>query len=109
MRSTRAVVAVALAAALSLAGCAGSRVAKDNADNNANSGGSAGGSAQAGGGMIPQLNFPAEADASVGNLVNYNPYSPKPLTSTWLYEPLMIQNGITCVITPWLATDYKWE
>ncbi len=45
----------------------------------------------------------------MGNLVNYNPYSPKPLTSTWLFEPLMIQNGLTCDVTPWLATKYKWE
>ena len=29
--------------------------------------------------MIEQLTFPAEADATVGGLVNYNPNSPKPL------------------------------
>ena len=109
MRSTRAVVAVVLAASLSLAGCAGSRVAKDNADNNANAPGSAGGSAEAGGGVVAQLNFPSDADASVGNLVNYNPYSPKPITSNWLFEPLMIQNGVTCDVTPWLATKFTWE
>ena len=31
--------------------------------------------------MIAQLTFPAESDASVGSLVNYNPYAPKPLTN----------------------------
>ena len=61
------------------------------------------------GGMIPQLTFPAESDASIGGLVNYNPYAPKQQTKTWLYEPLMVQNSLDCKITPWLATEFTWE
>ena len=53
-----------------------------------------------GGGMVAQLTFPAEVDATVGGLVNYNPLAAKPLTTTWLYEPLMIRNGITCEDDP---------
>ena len=95
----RRVLAAVMVLLLVLAsGCAGSRLAKERA-------------AEAGttvGGMIAELNFPSEVEAAVGGLVNYNPYSPKPLTSTWLYEPLMFQNGLDCKVTPWLATDYKW-
>lgn len=87
--------------ALGLSACAGSRNAQENADNGDNSGGS--------GGMVAQLKFPAEVDASVGGLVNYNPYSPKPLTSTWLYEPLIVRNNLTCDETPWLATKSTWD
>jgi peptide/nickel transport system substrate-binding protein len=60
-------------------------------------------------GMIEELHFPAESAASVGGLVNYNPYAPNPVTSTWLFEPLMVRNGLTCDITPWLATDRTWD
>lgn len=67
--------------------------------------GSTGGTSS--GGMIAQLVFPAEVDPSAPE--DYNPYSNQPTTSNWLYEPLMIQNGMTCNITPWLATSYKWE
>ena len=120
MRSARMLAAAGLAAVLVVTGCAGSKVAKDNEaaeqqETNQPAGtaaGTAAGSSGAmadSGAMIPRLTFPAEADESVGNLVNYNPYSPKPLTSTWLYEPMMVQNGISCEITPWLATDYEWE
>ncbi len=86
----------AAASLLLLPSCAGS--AKDT---------SSGGGGR--GGMIPQLNLPAEVDASVGSLVNYNPYSAKPATTTWLYEPLMVQNSLDCKVTPWLATSYSWE
>ena len=82
-----------------LAGCAGSRVASER-------GGSEG---AATGGMIAQLTFPAESDASIGTLVNYNPYAPKQQTKTWLYEPLMIQSSLDCSLTPWLATGYRWD
>ena len=61
------------------------------------------------GGMVAQLTFPAESDASIGGLINYNPYAPKQQTKTWLYEPLMVQNSLDCEVTPWLATGYKWE
>lgn len=76
----RALVAAAVALVLVLPACAGSRVANQN-DNN---------DTATTGGMIPQLTFPAESDASIGGLVNYNPYAPKQLTKTWLYESLMI-------------------
>ena len=59
--------------------------------------------------MIEQLTFPSDADATVGGLVNYNPNSPKPLTRTWLYEPLIVRNNLTCEETPWLATKSTWE
>ena len=68
-----------------------------------------GSSTKGGNGMIPQLSLPAEVDASVGSLVNYNPYSAKPATTTWLYEPLMMQNSLDCKVAPWLATSYAWE
>ena len=59
--------------------------------------------------MIAQLTFPSEADATVGGLANYNPYAPKPLTSTWLYEQLIVRNALTCEETPWLAEKATWE
>ncbi|WP_330475550.1 ABC transporter substrate-binding protein [Terrabacter sp. C0L_2] len=83
------------AAALALTGCAGSAAQKD--------------SKASADGMIAQLTFPSEADAAVGGLVNYNPNSPKPLTATWLYEPLIVRNSLTCEETPWLATKSTWE
>ena len=87
------------AAALALTGCAGSAKQKE----------SEGAAGNAGGGMIAQLTFPSDADATVGGLVNYNPNSPKPLTSNWLYEPLIVRNNLTCEETPWLATKSTWE
>ena len=59
-------------------------------------------------GMVAQLVLPAEGTGSVSGLLNYNFYSPNPLTSTWLYEPLMIRDQFTCDLVPWLATGYKW-
>ncbi|MDF2145582.1 ABC transporter substrate-binding protein [Knoellia sp. p5-6-4] len=58
--------------------------------------------------MIKQLTFPSDAPNTIGGLVDYNPYSPNALTKTWLYEPLMIRNGLSCEITPWLASDFEW-
>lgn len=58
--------------------------------------------------MIAQLTFPSDAPAAMGGLVDYNPYAVNALTKTWLYEQLMIRNGITCEVTPWLATDFQW-
>jgi peptide/nickel transport system substrate-binding protein len=101
MVNRRALVAAALAALLLLPGCAGSRVANERKLHKTSSAGS--------GGDVAQLTFPAESDASIGGLVNYNPFAPKQLTKTWLYEPLMIQNNLDCTITPWLATKYTWQ
>jgi peptide/nickel transport system substrate-binding protein len=98
MALRKALVAIVLSGALLTAGCAGSKVA-----NKKDAG------TKAAGGMIPELILPAEVDATVGGLVNYNPYSPKPLTGTWLYEPLMVQNSLTCENLPWLATKFAWE
>src|SRR5690242_3082090 len=95
-RRTKTVVALAFCGALGLSACAGG-------------GASGGGGAGGGGGMIPQLTFPSDAPATMGGLVDYNPYAVNALTKTWLYEPLMVRNGITCQITPWLATGYKWS
>ena len=95
----KAWVAGLAAVLLVLPGCAGSRVSEERSNEEA----------PAEGGMIAQLNFPAESDASIGSLVNYNPYAPKQQTKTWLNEPLMIQSTLDCTITPWLATGYTWE
>ena len=53
-------------------GCAGSRVANQGGTDNPS----------AAGGMIPELFLPAESDATIGGLVNYNPYAPKQQTKT---------------------------
>ena len=52
--------------------------------------------------------LPAENGNAVQDLVNYNPYSLSPLTSQWLYEPLMLQNQYTCAFVPWLVTKYAF-
>ncbi|MEJ7650621.1 MAG: ABC transporter substrate-binding protein [Nakamurella sp.] len=101
-RRRRSALGLLLVGALLLSGCAGSRIALER---------KAAAQADRGndGAMIQQLRLPAESDASVNGLVNYNPYAPKQLTRSWIYEPLMIQNGSTCEITPWLATGYRWD
>jgi peptide/nickel transport system substrate-binding protein len=83
-----------LALSLVATGCAGSAQDQEN---------------EAADGMIAQLTFPAEVDATVGGLGNYNPYSPTPLTAVWLYEPLIVRNNLTCEETPWLATGATWD
>ena len=95
------VVGGVTASVLALSACGGSLGGSSN--------GSAATGGSGGGAMVAQLTFPAEADASVGGLVNYNPLAPKPLTTTWLYEPLIVRNNITCEETPWLATKATWE
>ena len=83
----RVLAAAGVAVTLALTSCAGSRVANNKENSN-----------QGSGGMIAQLTFPAETDASIGGLVNYNPYAPKQITKTWLYEPLMIQSSLDCKV-----------
>lgn len=95
----RALIAGVLALALVLSGCAGSRVGEQNKNKGSDDTG----------GMIPMLTLPAEVDASIGGLVNYNPYAPKQLTKTWLHEPLMQQSSLDCKVEPWLATGFTWE
>ena len=97
----KGLVAVLVALLLILPGCAGSRVANERKARQSTTVGT--------GGMVAQLNLPAESDASIGGLINYNPYAPKQQTKNWLYEPLMIQNSLDCEITPWLATGFKWQ
>ena len=101
MVKRRALVAAAVVLLLLMPGCAGSRVANERKLARTGTVGT--------GGMIAQLSLPAESDASIGGLVNYNPYAPKQQTKTWLYEPLMVQNSLDCTITPWLATGYRWQ
>ena len=91
------VVAVAVGASLGLAACQGSTT------------GAPGAGGESGSGMIKQLTFPSDAPNTIGGLVDYNPYSPNALTKTWLYEPLMVRNGLSCDVTPWLATDFEWS
>lgn len=98
LRRRAAALVVGGAVALSMSACAGSGLAAR--------GGITGGED----GMINQLTFPAESTQSIGgDLINFNPYAPNPITSTWLYEPLIVQNGLTCEQTPWLATKATWE
>ena len=97
----KGLVAVLVALLLILPGCAGSRVANERKARQSTTVGT--------GGMVAQLNLPAESDASIGGLINYNPYAPKQQTKTWLYEPLMIQSSLDCKVTPWLATGFKWQ
>lgn len=59
-------------------------------------------------GYIRELVLPAENGNAVQDLVNYNPYSLSPLTSQWLYEPLMLQDQYTCAFVPWLVTKYAF-
>src|SRR6478735_1893979 len=94
-RTKPLLIVTGLTAALALTGCAGGAAQKQGQ-----------GSSD---GMIDQLTFPSDADATVGGLVNYNPLSPKPLTTKWLYEPLIVRNNLTCEETPWLATKSTWE
>src|SRR3954453_9109013 len=97
-RTKPLLIVTGLTAALALSSCAGSSAQKAG---DAAAGG--------GGGMVAQLTFPSEADATVGGLANYNPYAPKPLTTTWLYEQLIVRNALTCEETPWLAEKATWE
>lgn len=98
MRTRTNNLALGVVMTLGLSACAGSASQKNSANE-----------ATGGGDMVAQLTFPSEADATVGGLVNYNPHSPKPLTGTWLYEPLIVRNNLTCEETPWLATKATWE
>jgi peptide/nickel transport system substrate-binding protein len=59
-------------------------------------------------GMIDHLDFGAFGGGD-NPQVNYNPYSPNVLNSTYTFEPLMIINGYNCQVVPWLATDFKWQ
>ncbi|WP_350278256.1 ABC transporter substrate-binding protein [Kribbella sp. HUAS MG21] len=95
-------VATLSVAVLALPACAGSRVAGEKQQQQGNASG-------ASSDLIPELNLPTESDASMGSLVNYNPFAPQLTVRTWLFEPLMQQNSLDCKVIPWLATGYKWE
>lgn len=60
-------------------------------------------------GMIDVLRLPAESTGAIQGLINYNWLSTNPITSTWIYEPLMIRDEFSCEVIPWLATGYEWE
>ena len=101
-RTGAAVLSAVLTAVLTvgLAGCGGWR------DTSVSGTGVSG----AGGNVVPELTFPAEADNSVGGLANYNPLSAKPLVQTpFFYEPLIVRNNLSCTQTPWLATKATWS
>ncbi len=91
---TTSMAATGLVAALALTACAGSA--------DTGSGGAAGQ------GMIAQLTFPAEVTGAAGGLGDFNPYATQPLTRFWVYEPLIIKNGLSCEETPWLAEKAEW-
>lgn len=59
-------------------------------------------------GMISELVFPSEASGAIGGLVNYNYLATNQLTTTWIYEPLMIRDTFSCEMRPWLATSYEF-
>lgn len=100
-RNRRSAFAVVVAAiVLVLPACAGSRVADEKQQQNP---------AGTASGMIPELNLPSESDASMGSLVNYNPFALQETVRSWLYEPLMEQSSLDCGVTPWLATSYAWD
>ena len=104
-RSILAAASLVLAGSLAFAGCSGKVGTSTNGGNNA-SGGSSTGTDN----PIAAITLPAEVGDNIGGLVNYNPYSPNPLTNSgYIYEPLMIQNSLNCTVTPWLATEYKWN
>lgn len=94
MRKTTAIVAGAVSVLLTVTACGGGGAGKADT-----------GSAD---GMIASLNLSADAPATAGGLVNYNPNSPNSLTKEWLYETLLIRNRQTCAVTPWLATKSTW-
>jgi peptide/nickel transport system substrate-binding protein len=95
--------ALAVSTGLVLSACSG-RIGTSTSSGDVSAGPSGGTDA-----MIAQVTMPAEVSDNVAGVTNYNPFSPNALTKTFLYEPLMIRNSITCQITPWLATDYVWE
>ncbi|MCW3158699.1 ABC transporter substrate-binding protein [Micropruina sonneratiae] len=95
--------ALAMAGALALTACSG-RIQTNQNQPGPTDGNTAGTDA-----MIEQVTLPAEVAENVGGLVNFNPFSPNALTKTYFYEPLMIRNSLNCTMTPWLATEYKWE
>ncbi|MFD7154508.1 ABC transporter substrate-binding protein [Kribbella sp. NPDC059898] len=100
-KSWRGVFIAALAVGvLALPACAGSRVAGEKQQGSSSTGAA---------GTIPVLNLSTESDASMGGLVNYNPFATQQTVRTWLFEPLMQQNSLDCKVIPWLATAYTWE
>jgi peptide/nickel transport system substrate-binding protein len=100
--SWRGILVAALSVGvLALPACAGSRVAGEKQQQQGSSSGTSD--------MIPVLNLSSEADASMGSLVNYNPFAPQQTVRTWLFEPLMQQSSLDCKVVPWLATGYSWE
>ncbi|HEX2998923.1 MAG TPA: ABC transporter substrate-binding protein, partial [Armatimonadota bacterium] len=42
---------------------------------------------------------------------NFNPFSPdvRTITTTIIYEPLMVYNKVQNKLVPWLADDYSWS
>ncbi len=59
-------------------------------------------------GMIAQLDFGGFGGGD-NPQVNYNPFSPNALSYNYTFEPLLALDSFGCKITPWLATDYKWQ
>lgn len=59
--------------------------------------------------MIEQLNL-GDFGGGSNPQSNFNPYGTNNLygATTWIFEPLMIVNGYSCVAEPWLATEFSW-
>ena len=59
-------------------------------------------------GMIDQLDF-GDFGGGSNPQANFNPYIPNVLAAQdWLFEPLMVVNGYSCEVVPWLATEFQW-
>lgn len=101
MRPTMTAAALVLAGALALTSCTGKIPT--------NPGGATPPAGSGSDKMIDTVTLPAEMAENISGLVNYNPFAPNALTKTYFYEPLMVRNSMTCVVTPWLATDYRWD
>lgn len=103
-------VAALVVLMLVLAACGG---ASNDTQSGAESSGAAttgeqNGAAQAGTGMIEQLDFGGFGGGS-NPQVNYNPFSPNALSSIYTFEPLYVFNNYSCEPVPWLATSYEWK
>ncbi|RMI13142.1 ABC transporter substrate-binding protein [Cellulomonas triticagri] len=60
-------------------------------------------------GFIAEIRMPSEAGGTVQGLLNYNWLSPNAAVQSWLFEPLMIRDRLTCEAVPYLATGYAWD
>jgi peptide/nickel transport system substrate-binding protein len=88
-------MAMAVAALLSLASCGGAKSAD-----------------KAGAAQFKPVFLTVNTEQQSTWVRNFNPFSPDtrmPANQGVIYEPMMIFNKATNVLTPWLATGYSWN